>query len=1052
MNFLNPYVLFGFWLALSSINIFSQNYFVKKYSVENGFQTQGIYSSSQDNDGRIWFATKTGVTVYDGLSCINYGPDQGLPKETYYKIKVDKFNTVWALPQFLNKPIAYFSKGKWDTIPSLKIPGCALISSLAFDISYKYNKSVLYIGTNCGVLEFKEGNWNILTEKNNLLSDFIYSITIHNGLLYIVTSKGLSVYDGSKFDNKINDLIPENRKNFIVLAFDSKNEDGKLWLMGTNFIGYIYKNRYYDFNKNFSLSSLNISDFVFLHVSSNDKIIFGNRYSKFYADNQKVYSLFQKNGFSSNGATSVLVDREGNTWFTDLRGVDKISNFYVKNYSESTGLLANEVSALLETGPDEFIIGHNNGFTFMKKGETKRIEFPMIKIEDYTAQRVLDLAGDDKGNIWAACSYRGICKINKSGSVKFIKIPGTQVVASIRMLKDKIMYALTTQGIYKIIDDIPQKVNYANQTIRSFRKIFAFNNDGFYLTSNSGVFYCNYSSMKQIFSTENNLSNYTYSVFRLKNNDLLVGTEDGLYCVVGGKISKWNLDGQRIDKSVYALEQDHTGNLWIGTNDGFYKWNGKKLLVRYAKEEGLAGREINRSAFKMDSFNHFWVGTEQGLSCFLPETISKKIPVPNVLLRSLKLTDGMEFSLINDIYLENEQNTFKPDFCGVSFIDESGIEYKYKLEGHEKEWNYVSQNQADKLWYTHLPFGSYRLTVMAKNQYGEWSRPVSSGLIIIGKPFYLKSWFLLMAAFLCLLSGYAVFKIFILRAYNSNLEKQVNNKTVKLIESELQLRIANEDLEKRVYERTNELEEAYAQLQKIAEEQKDINKMKDKFFSIVAHDLKSPFMGLSGLTTILKNEFENLPKEKIKRYIDLINASTINTYDLIDNLLQWSRLQIKDIVFEPDYLNLNNEISRIQELMGTNAFNKGINIQNLVDPNLKIFADKKMLRSILQNLCSNAVKFTSKGGLIQFSASENGKYVEVMVSDTGVGIAPGNLKKLFRLDEQISMPGTEDEKGTGLGLSICKEMIEKHNGTIRVESIPAEGSRFIFTLPKPENN
>ena len=229
---------------------------------------------------------------------------------------------------------------------------------------------------------------------------------------------------------------------------------------------------------------------------------------------------------------------------------------------------------------------------------------------------------------------------------------------------------------------------------------------------------------------------------------------------------------------------------------------------------------------------------------------------------------------------------------------------------------------------------------------------------------------------------------------------------------------------------------------------KELNKSKDKFFSIIAHDLRSPFSSLIGLSEILLEDAEELSKKDITFYASEINTASKNVLKLLENLLQWARIQTGRMEFEPTDINLFNLVSASVSLLARNAAKKGIELINSVSDMLTVYADHNMLQSIIQNLISNAIKFTSKDGKIEIGAMLSGDNVEIFVKDDGVGISKQDLKKIFKIDQHITSKGTANEKGSGLGLILCKELAEKNNGDIRVSSEINKGSTFTLTLPR----
>ncbi|MBA4405883.1 hypothetical protein C0389_01280 [bacterium] len=244
-----------------------------------------------------------------------------------------------------------------------------------------------------------------------------------------------------------------------------------------------------------------------------------------------------------------------------------------------------------------------------------------------------------------------------------------------------------------------------------------------------------------------------------------------------------------------------------------------------------------------------------------------------------------------------------------------------------------------------------------------------------------------------------------------------------------------------------ERKNAEDKFQKMNEELKELNSTKDKFFSIVAHDLKSPFQGLLGYSQILSEEYETLSEEEKKEFINNINELSRNTHELLDNLLVWSRIQTGKIIFNPDVFNLHNKLAPTISLLTQTAKNKNITVDNMIDRKTFVNADINMLSTILRNLIANAIKFTNPEGRIVISSKRLEKFVEVSVIDNGVGIPKENLDNLFKIGQNISTKGTADEEGTGLGLILCKEMIQMHGGKIWAESEVGKGCQFSFSIP-----
>lgn len=222
---------------------------------------------------------------------------------------------------------------------------------------------------------------------------------------------------------------------------------------------------------------------------------------------------------------------------------------------------------------------------------------------------------------------------------------------------------------------------------------------------------------------------------------------------------------------------------------------------------------------------------------------------------------------------------------------------------------------------------------------------------------------------------------------------------------------------------------------------------KDKLFSIIAHDLRSPFSSLIGYSDLLLQQYPRMTEEKILRAIDRINTSSKTAFNMLENLLNWARSQMGSLNWNPRELNLYQIVENVVLLQKVGTRKKNITITNNTDPNCLVFGNQEMVTTILRNLISNAIKYSYEGGMIMVTSQNRDELVFVSVKDTGVGIKPENLTQLFKIDKKVSTLGTANEKGAGLGLVLCKEFVEKHGGTISTESILDSGTTMTFSLP-----
>lgn len=251
-----------------------------------------------------------------------------------------------------------------------------------------------------------------------------------------------------------------------------------------------------------------------------------------------------------------------------------------------------------------------------------------------------------------------------------------------------------------------------------------------------------------------------------------------------------------------------------------------------------------------------------------------------------------------------------------------------------------------------------------------------------------------------------------------------------------------------IEKKNNEILEQKDKLADLNNELEEANATKDKFFSIIAHDLRNPLHTMMGFSDMLNTDSSKLNERDQKDYIHYINQSGKNLYNLLEDLLQWSSAQTNSISFNPKITEISTILTPIVSLLEPTAIKKKITIHNEMTPKLMVFADQSMITTIIQNLVTNALKFTPENGDIYLYTKEDKEFVRVSIVDNGVGISLQDQKRIFRIDNTHTRQGTSGEKGTGLGLNICQEFIKINGGTIGVESELGKGATFWFTLPK----
>jgi len=1011
-----PRIIISFLLLLSfCVNeTRPQQFVVKNYNLEEGIKSNIIHDVVQDKDGNMWFATETGVSVYNAKQWINYGSAEGLPEEEYYYLRCDNNNLIWTVPFNSEKPIAFFKNNTWNLIH--RLPNSISKSPLtSFEIIYEGNKPILCLGTYNGLLLFKDNKWEKLTSINGLSDDRINSLCNQNNKLLICTEKGISIY----YNGQFGDLKINSPTKMILAANISKKDKNVLWLMGDSWLGK-YKNNQFEllYKGTRNIFNHTLQKHRFITYDNVGRIYCGNEYEMYLYDikKNKLSTLTQENGFATNGCTNAYLDSEYNLWITTYRGIDKISNQRFQSFFKSTGLFESEVSAIIEVNKDHFIFGHNNGITIYRDGNFKTIDFQKYIDDTVMNFRVMGLCKDANNTIWFVSSQLGVGSIIND-KIKWLEFKTNKRFDAIATDRMGNVWIGSDNGLFKIENDKLILMGTGKQGFRIIRRLYFDKNNILFVSLKKGLIKYSDGKIKKYTENELKQASNVYSICEYDNSSYLIGTVNGLFILQNDSIRLFNSGNFKIDKKVYAIERGNKNIIWFGTNDGIIRWD-RKQSVNYGNENGLTGREINRAAIITDSYGNTWIGTDRGLSYYSAD-YERSDSVFNIIFEKVENSKGISIDLNNEITLPSPVNELVFQFRAVSFVNESTVEYKVMLSGFDSNW--IDNGNNSSIRYTNLKPGEYRFLVMARNSTGVWSRVFSSEKITISKPFYYQWWFMLLAVMLISYVIYLIYNYRFQLKYSSKLEKEVEFRTDKLIKSQ------------------NELEQS--------------NLAKDKFFSIIAHDLKSPFQGLLGLINYISEKYNELREEDIKEYLSIIKDSTSKLLDLTIQLLEWSRLQTGNMEFNPTEFNFGIDVIIPSiSLLKVNADAKEIQIENKINNNLEVRADINSYRLIVDNLLSNAIKFTETGGKISIDMHESDSYYKISITDTGVGMQQDKLNKLFRVGENISSIGTVGEVGTGLGLILCKELVEKNGHKIYVNSELGKGSTFSFTIEKAKPN
>jgi len=542
--------------------------------------------------------------------------------------------------------------------------------------------------------------------------------------------------------------------------------------------------------------------------------------------------------------------------------------------------------------------------------------------------------------------------------------------------------------------------------------------------------------------------NIVFSIFEDPQGRFWIGTNNGLnmFYPATGSFRRFGVGEGLANEVIYGILPDDNNCIWLSTNLGICRFNLETFETKnFDMNDGLQSNEFNGGSYHRGPSGRLYFGGVYGMNAFYPESVEPVRQVPEVTLTKLDvlgkevLIAGVEqedafedqagriiefggnfyssenISYLEEIVLDYRLRFFSVEFAALNNLQTGELSYSYMMENLDTDWN--NAGTRNYVSYTNMKAGSYTLRVVAENTDGYKSPPMLLR-ILITPPIWLSWWFILLEIVFSTAIVVMIY-IYLLKSRTNRLLKHQNQ----------QISQANEALRK---SEKNLME---------------LNATKDKFFSIISHDLKNPFSSLLSISELMVESFDHTDREDHKAGFQKINQSVKHLLDLLENLLTWSRSQRGKIKYEPVRFNLSSLVQENINLHRLLAERKGIMLQSNDQGEVYAYGDRDMINSVIRNLVTNAVKFTERDRKVEIQLKPGDKEVEVSIMDEGIGISSDQLEKLFRIDEKFKSTGTAGEKGTGLGLIICREFVEKNGGEIHVSSSPGKGSVFSFTIP-----
>lgn len=1058
------------------------------WTIEEGLPVNSVNEIVQDSTGYLWISTYDGIVRFDGLNfdVYTHANTPGMPQ---------------------NRAVYLMTQGRDKLWITLENGGVLLKDGEQFthfnedDGFTNSNVTHMAIGSNGdpwfasldGVHRFRDGKFqSIYRGETNLENqvNLLYEDT--DGIFWFATADGLVHFDSGNIQHF---SLPDSEDHFIRNV--KRTADGELLLSGRSGV-YTFSNgeitappqfdildetlvhrfvetkqqetyipssnglyKYQDESLSLIPGNQNSdSPFIYDLEDSTGKIWLVNDDGEVYLlENDQLKPFNFPDGDDLYHINMITEDTEGNFWFTTARsGVVRLKTAQVKTITTKEGLSGNNILGLFEDRDGNYWVGTRDEGLNKISGNTVTQYFeenpPLRNI-------VHSINQDPEGNIWVGYYNEGLVKFDhETGNYSEYRIGSTEQINDVRSIyfrRDSSMWIATYGGL---VEFDPENENHTYYTTEDglgsnlIRYIDEDKNGALWLaTVQSGVSRFKDGEFTNYTVDDGLASNNIRSVYvdEFDEGTVWVGTEtNGISRIRDGDIGSLGTQEGLPDHVIHYISQDSLGYLWMSSNRGIIKLHKERLnhyldgetdsfdMIHFDKSDGMLNPEANGSFQQggvRTSNGHFWFATQEGVAIFPVQPNQQNRVSPGIIFRQLEANGNTRnISKNSRIELSRGTNIFTIHFHAITYTSPEKTRFRYRLNELSDEWTEVYNERS--VTFSDIPAGEYTFQLLSANNHGVWNTTPAEATIIVTDHFYNQWWFYPLLILLFILGYIPASKL----RYRYMLKKQAEMQAI-IDKQTAEIRKEKDELEKR-----NKI------IEQQSEQLRELNKTKDKFFSIIAHDLRNPFQAILGFTEILMEDAKDLDNEEFKDHVEQIDIAGRRVFNLLENLLKWASLQTGSIKSNPNIYNLEEIILHTKKLLEHQALQKNITVTTDVPPDVSVYADANMLRTILQNMVSNAIKFSEKGSEIEIKVDESAEDINISISDQGIGIPKKILDGLMKLDSNTSRLGTNEEKGSGLGLLISMEMINIQDGTLHVESTEGEGATFTISLPKNHTN
>ena len=1052
MSKLKKIVIYLFFLCLGMHSAFSETpeqITFSYISINEGLSQSTVFSIDQDKRGNMWFATYDGVNKYDGYAFTVYQHNEDDPNSIANDIsrivKTDSQGRVWigtrdGLSRYdeekdIFQNFFYEKNGKHLQVNGIEeiSPEQLLISTpeglIMFDIkeskfiddsfSTAMHKTIastlyrqgdqIYIGTSTyGLYTYSITQKTFEKVIPILGTKQIQAILQQSPTRIWVATEGAGLFLINPKTKEIKNYLhsPSNPKsissNYIrSLAMDSQN---RLWIGTFNDLNIYHEGTdsfaSYSSNpvENGSLSQRSVRS-IFMDSQGGMWLgtYFGglNYYHPIRNRFKNIRNIPYKNSLSDNVVSCIVEDKDKNLWIGTNDGglnlynpiTQRFTSYTLQEDESARGIGSNNIKAVYvdEKKSLVYIGTHAGGLSILHRNSGQVENFNQ-RNSQLVNENVYAILPDGEGNLWLG---------TLSALVRFN--PEQRSFTTIEKEKDGT--PVVSKQITTLFRD-------------SHKRLWIGGEEGLSVFKQEGLDI----QKASILPVSNVTKLFTNCIYEASNGIIWVGTREGFYCFneKDKQIKRYNTTNGLPNNVVYGILEDSFGRLWLSTNRGISCFNPETEKFRnFTESDGLQSNQFNTASYCRTSVGQMYFGGINGITTFRPELLLDNPYTPPVVITKLQLFNKVvrpddetgiltkNISETKSITLKSWQTAFSIEFVVSNYISGQHNTFAYKLEGYDKEWYYLTDSRT--VSYSNLPQGTYQFLVKAANSDGKWN-PIPTALEIIVLPIWYKTWWALLIFF----ATFAGFITFVFRFFWMR----------KSMEAQLEI------------ERRDK------------EHQEEINQMKMRFFINISHELRTP---LTLILTPLQEIINKISDRWTRNQLEYIQRNANRLLHLVNQLMDYRRAELGVFELKAKKGNAHQLIQDNFLFYDKLARHKKITYtlhSELEDK--EVLFDANYLELIVNNLLSNAFKYTESGQSITVTLKEENGWLLLQVSDTGIGIPINKQGKIFERFYQIE----SEHVGSGIGLSLVQRLIELHHGRIELDSEENKGSTFSVYLPQ----